>query len=297
VSKNPWTWIWLAAVGFAIGFPLMKAMFESGMDIWQILVPRYVIGTVIIAFIARSRSFDWRLPDARRQGMVLGVVNVAVPTILMSIGTDLLPSSVAGVLTAFIPTATVAAAHLVVPGERFSVRRVPGLILATTGVAVLVLGGSGDDGARVSLLGVAVFLAGVLLAGVGGAFNRRFAMGTPATALVLPQFVAASAVVGLIGLPLGGSQLGGLSTTQWVQVVGFGLVGTALPFFSLLKASELASAAKASLIGYIVPLLAALMSVAFLGDPLSAALLVGGGLIVAGVLAADRAEKRIVLPI
>jgi drug/metabolite transporter (DMT)-like permease len=295
VSKNPWTWIWLAALGFAIGFPLMKVMFESGMDVWQILVPRYLIGTVVIALIAKSRSFDWRAPGAARQGVVLGVVNVATPTTLMSLGTDLLPSSVAGVLTAFIPMATVAAAHFAVPGERFSGRRVPGLMLATAGVVLLVVTGRGDDGARISLLGVVVFLTGVVMAGVGGALNRRFAMGTPATALVLPQFVAAMTLVSLIGLPLGGSQLSGLSTVQWSQVVAFGLVCTALPFFALLKASELASAAKASLIGYIVPLLAAVMAVVFLGDPASNALLFGGGLIVAGVYAADRAERRLAL--
>ncbi len=295
MSKHPWTWIWLAALGFAIGFPLMKVMFESGMDVWQILVPRYLIGTAVIALIARSRSFDWRAPGAIRRGAVLGIVNVAAPTILMSLGTDLLPSSVAGVLTAFIPMATVAAAHVAVPGERFSVRRVPGLMLATAGVVLLVVAGRGDDGARISLLGVILFLIGVSLAGVGGALNRRFAMGTPATSLVLPQFVGAMAVVTFIGLPLGGSRLSGLSGVQWSQVVVFGLVCTALPFFALLKASELASAARASLIGYIVPLLAAVMAVFFLGDPASNALMFGGGLIVAGVYAADRAERRLVL--
>lgn len=273
----------------------MKVMFESGMNVWQILVPRYLIGTAVIALIARSRSFDWRAPRAVRQGVVLGIVNVATPTILMSLGTDLLPSSVAGVLTAFIPMATVAAAHFAVPGERFSVRRIPGLLLATSGVILLVVAGRGDDGARISLLGVVLFLTGVSLAGVGGALNRRFAIGTSATALVLPQFLGAMTVVALIGLPLGGSQLSGLSTIQWRQVVVFGLVCTALPFFALLKASELASAAKASLIGYIVPLLAAVMAVAILGDPASTALLLGGGLIVAGVYAADRAERRLVL--
>lgn len=223
---------------------------------------------------------------------MLGVVNVAAPTILMSVGTDLLPASVAGVLTALIPMATVAAAHLLVPGERFTLRRVPGLLLATAGVVILVAGPAPAD-STVGVLGVGVFLTGVLMAGVGGALNRRFAMQTPAMSLVLAQFLAASLAVALIGIPLGGAELSGLAADQWARLALLSTVGTALPFFALLKASEIASAAKASLVGYIVPLLAAAISIAALGDPVSLPFLIGGGLILAGVVTADQAERRI----
>jgi drug/metabolite transporter (DMT)-like permease len=283
----------MASIGFAVAFPLMKVMFESGLTVWQILVPRYLIGTAVIWAIARSRHFDWRRQGAMRKGAVLGVVNVALPTILMSIGTDLLPSSVAGVLTAFIPMTTVAAAHYFVPGERFSIQRVPGLVLATAGVVVLVLGGRTPDGERIALLGVVVFLLGVTLAGVGGALNRRFAMQTPATSIVLPQFWISTAIVAAIGVPLGGADLGSVNATQWLQITAFGLVSTAMPFFALLKASELATAARASLVGYLVPLMAAGLSIVVLDDPLSVPFAAGAGLVVAGVLAADRADRRL----
>lgn len=292
VIKTAWTWIWLAALGFGIGFPLMKTMFESGMDVWQILVPRYIAGTALIWGVLLARSNGRAGGRARRQGAVLGVVNVAAPTILMSVGTDLLPASVAGVLTALIPMATVAAAHLLVPGERFTLRRVPGLLLATAGVVILVAGPAPAD-STVGVLGVGVFLTGVLMAGVGGALNRRFAMQTPAMSLVLAQFLAASLAVALIGIPLGGAELSGLAADQWARLALLSTVGTALPFFALLKASEIASAAKASLVGYIVPLLAAAISIAALGDPVSLPFLIGGGLILAGVVTADQAERRI----
>lgn len=293
MQRNPWFWIGAAAVGFSVGFPLMKAMLEDGVTVWQILVPRYALGTAVILAIAASRSFEWRSSAAIRSGAVLGAVNVAFPTVLMSIGTDLLPASVAGVLTAFIPLATVAAAHFTVPNERFSAHRIPGLALAAAGVAVLVLAGRAPDGARLSIAGVGITLAGVFLAGLGGALNRRFALEIPATSLVVPQFVASALLVAIMGVPAGGGSLGGLTGAHWIGIVVFALVSTALPFFALLKAGELASAAKASLIGYIVPLLASGLSIVFLGDPLSTAFVAGAALIVSGVYLADRSDRRL----
>ena len=192
LAANPWAWITLASVGFGGGFPLSKALLDSGVGVWQFFAPRFGIATVLVLLFVTRRGFMPR--PVRNRGMMLGVVNVAIPTVLLTYATDLLPASVAGILVALVPLATVAFAHNVVPGERFVARRVPGLTVAVVGAAILVTGSRTPEGLSLSTLGIVVGVLGVAGAGLGGALNRRYAMHTPAIELAAPQFVAATVV-------------------------------------------------------------------------------------------------------
>ena len=286
MTKNPWTWILIAAIGFGGGFPLSKALLDSGVGIWQFFAPRYVIAAaVILVFVTRRGMAD---PVARRRGAVLGLVNVAIPTVFLTFATDLLPASVAGILAAFIPVTTIAFAHAVVPGERFAVRRMPGVVLALIGAAILVGGSRGADGASLSLVGIGLGVLGVVSAGFGGALNRRFAMQTPAIELAASQFVASAIVLTVGVIPLGGIDFIGIDAVQWIGLAIIAVVSTAVPFYSILKAGELATAATTANIGYLVPVIAAGGAVVFLGDPVTVGFAVGAGAIVFGVWLSDR---------
>lgn len=289
MSASPWTWIALIAVGFGGGFPLSKALLDSGIDVWQFFVPRYVIGSVIIAFVVRRGLGD---AHVRNRGFLLGAVNVAAPTIFLTFTTDLLPASVAGILVSFIPITTIAFAHSLVPGERFEAVRLPGIAIAITGVVILVLGSRSADGSALSIAGLAAGAAGIATAGIGGALNRRYAMNHGALDLVTSQFLAATVVVGVVSAPFGGFDLAGFDGVQWLGIVLMGVFSTAIPFFAILKAAELASAATVANSGYLVPVVAATGSVVFLGDPLTLGFVAGSTLILIGVWTSDRAGRR-----
>ncbi len=289
LSTNPWTWITLAALGFGGGFPLSKALLDSGVGVWQFFAPRYVIAAiVIVAFITRGRRVE-RL--TRNRGVALGLINVAIPTVFLTFATDLLPASVAGILAAFIPVTTIAFAHTIVPGERFVVRRLPGVAVAVVGAAILVTGSRSADGTALSIIGVVLGISGVASAGLGGAMNRRFAMQIPAIDLAGSQFVAAAIALVVVAAPVGGLELGSFEAIQWLGLVVMAVVSTAIPFYSLLKAAELASAATVANIGYLVPIVAAIGSILFLGDPVTAAFASGAVMIVVGVWLSDRLAK------
>jgi drug/metabolite transporter (DMT)-like permease len=213
---------------------------------------------------------------------------VAIPTVLLTYATDLLPASVAGILIAFVPIATIAFAHGVVPGERFVVRRLPGVAVAVIGAAILVTGTQTVEGGALSRLGIALGVCGVAAAGFGGALNRRYAMETPASELAAPQFVTAAIVLVAAAAPAGGLRLGGLASLQWVGLALMAILSTALPFYALLKAAETASAATVSNVGYLAPVVAAAGAIVFLGDPVTAAFATGAAMILLGVWLSDR---------
>ena len=134
--------------------------------------------------------------------MVLGIVAMAIPMTLMTLALEDLPVSLSGVLIALIPLSTIAAAHFIVPGERFQTRSLPGLLIALIGSAVLVgIGGETVDGVGNLWRGVGWMVIGVTMAGVGGALSRRFALEVPSDQLVLPQFTV-NTVVLLVVTPI-----------------------------------------------------------------------------------------------
>jgi drug/metabolite transporter (DMT)-like permease len=71
-----------------------------------------------------------------------------------------------------------------------------------------------------------------------------------------------------------------------------GTAATTLPFGALLWLSELTTAARVALIAYVVPLVGVAGGVLILSEPLGWRLVSGGALILAGVVLADRSERR-----
>jgi drug/metabolite transporter (DMT)-like permease len=169
-------------------------------------------------------------------------------------------------------------------------------VIALTGCVLLVRGdtATGDNVG----LGVALLLGGTLAASIGGALSRRFALGIPAVHLIVPQFVGAGIIALAAAIPAGGFLgFAELTPTEWYLLMMSGAVATALPFWAILRLSELASAAKTSLVAYLVPLVGVTGSVVLLEEPLTSGLLIGGALILLGVVIAERAERKRPLPI
>lgn len=287
--RTPWFWIAIAAPSFAVGFPITKLLFDSGLNVWQINFIRLVVASLVVLAVFSGRR---RPGHAWKAGMALGSVNVALPSVLMAVGTDLLPASVAGILTAFVPLATGLAAHFLVEDERFTASRLPGAVIAIIGVGVLIAGGDGEGG-PIALPGVVAVMTGVIAAAIGGALSRRLAVRHGAMPLVVPQYVGAMIGIGVIGAPLGSFDLANLDLKQVGLLLVLATVGTAVPFAAMLKAFESTTAARGALVAYLVPFLAAGLSIVMLGEPLTIPFVGGGMLIIVGVYVADLSERRL----
>jgi drug/metabolite transporter (DMT)-like permease len=287
VRTNAWIPIIAATIGFATGTVAAKDLLDSGVSVWTAFPPRFVIGTVAV-FAGLPLFGRVRAPNTREwlMGLVIGLLNMTVSTAFLYLATERLSGSAISLLIGLIPLATVGAAHLLVPGERASIRGLPGFVIALVGVAVLAAGDLGGGG---ELVGLAWAIAGVTTAGAGGALTRRFARSTSAGALIVPQFVAGTVAACLVAVPFSGyTQLTTLSVGQWADLLALGVVGTGVAFLGLLRASEIAPAAKVALVGYLVPVAGAMGSIVFLGERPTVALLVGGTLLMIGVVVAER---------
>ena len=125
---------------------------------------------------------------------------------------------------------------------------------------------------------------------------RRFALQMPSEKLVLPQFTVNTITVLAIAPFLASTELGTITGSTWLLILGVGAIGTALPFVSYLIGAGLNPASRLALTGYAVPVLALAMAVIFLGEQLTVEVLGGAALILTGVILAERKTDHIPEP-
>jgi drug/metabolite transporter (DMT)-like permease len=281
-----------ATLGFGSGSVLAKVILGRGVTALELLPIRFSFAVASLLTVLAATGKLKRLDtDTWRKGSMLGVINMAAPSILMTSGLEHLSASVTALLVGLIPLTTVAFAHHLIDGERMHRGLVPGFILALAGTGLLVEG-EGRPGTN-PVLGLTLVVTGVLAAGAGGALTRRFALKVPAAELVLPQFVAATGVVLAAALASGSIEgIGRMDRGSFGLIVLLGTACTTVPFGALLWLSQSTTAARVALMAYLVPLVGVTGGILILGEPLGWRLLGGGALILAGVMLADRSERR-----
>lgn len=287
-----------ATLGWAAGSVLTRAVLVRGVSTWTMIPLRMGFALVtLLAVIAVSRRFWTTNPVAWRRGLVLGSVAMALPMVFMTLAFEDLPVSLGGLLIALIPIATITAAHFLVGGERFQMKAIPGLALALAGSALLVgIGGSSMEGVGDLWRGVGLMMAGVTMAGIGGALSRRYALEVSSNDLVLPQFSVNTVVVSML-LPLFFDfEIATVDAAGWWMIAGIGALGTTLAFGSFLVAAGLNPASRLAMVGYTIPVLSVVLAVIFLGESITPAVVGGAALILTGVVIADRATSHVPEP-
>jgi drug/metabolite transporter (DMT)-like permease len=295
---NPWTPLIAATLGWASSAVMTRAVIVNGVGAFTLVPLRMGFALVsLLLIVALSKRFWTTSRAAWGRGLVLGVVAMALPMLLLTLALEDLPVSLGGLLIALIPIATIAAAHFVLEDERFSARTLPGLLLALVGSGILVgIGGESIAGVDNLWRGVSFSLAGVALAGVGGALSRRFALQVPAEDLVLPQFTVNTALL-LAVIPLFADiNVTSVSGESWILLATIGVIGTTVPFASFLIAAGINPAYRLGLTGYTVPVVAVALAVLFLGERLTLPVVAGAVFIVAGVIIAERTTQHVPSP-
>jgi drug/metabolite transporter (DMT)-like permease len=232
---------------------------------------------LLIAFaVARS---GWRaLVAAWRPGLVLGVLNAAVPFTLIAWGEKYVDSGVAAVANSSVPIFVALLAVWFAPAERSTGLRLVGILLGLVGVAILAgvhpAGGwSGAAGTGAIVVASVSYAAANLYAGkrmgVGGPVLAASSM-TIAFVVLLP--------LALLTLP---SHVPGWKSVGSAVVLG--LAGTALAQILSYRMIGIFGSSRAVLVAYTLPAFALFYGAVFLSEPLSLQKLAGLVLISGGV--------------
>jgi drug/metabolite transporter (DMT)-like permease len=224
------------------------------------------------------RRYGWAaLWRARRQGLVLGVMNAAVPFTLIAWGETHVDSGVAAVANSSVPIFVAVLAVWFVPSERSTGWRLVGVALGLVGVAVLA--GVHPAGGWLGAAGTgAIVLASISYAAANLYAGRRMSVGGP----VLAATSMVSAFVVLLPLALATLPDAMPSWKSLGSAVMLGVAGTAIAQILSYRMIRLYGSSRSVLVAYMLPAFALLYGL-FLSEPLTWQKLVGLATILGGV--------------
>jgi drug/metabolite transporter (DMT)-like permease len=248
-----------------------------------------IAASVLLGYLVAAtgmRDALRELREAWRALLVLGLLNAALPFWLIAWGEQHIDSSVAAIAQATVPIFNLVLGLRFLPNERVTLGRVVGLGLGAAGVAVLAgLNPVGGWWAAAGTLAVVLSSLSYAASGVYGQLRVRTVRG--------PVLAAGSMLVGgLVLLPLGLAQAPAErpDAAAIASILALALIGTALAQLVLYRMLRLHGSAKVSLVTYLIPAFALGYGAVLLDEPVTAAVLAGLGLILAGVALASGAR-------
>ncbi len=289
-----WTAIGVASLAWGTTGVATRAALNDGVPPIAMVTYRAILATVILWVLLKARG--WRIPRDRliwSTGLVQGVFQLSLPFVLFTLAYENASAGFVGLLVALVPLGTATIAHFLLPDEPMNVAKAVGLIIAFLGVAFLLLSGdSGLEEGGKPLVAAVLAIGAVLSISFAGVFARGRAGLIDPVELTWMQFTVGVVLVGGMMLVYEGLP-GSISVWGWALIVYLTVVGSIVPFLLFFWLLKHVAVTRASLVGYVVPLVALVAGIVLLDEKLQAGIAVGGLLILVGVVLTDRAERRV----
>jgi drug/metabolite transporter (DMT)-like permease len=206
---------------------------------------------------------------------LLAVVHIICPFLLITYGEVHITSSLTGLLIAVEPAAI---ALLMARREPLTRTRTAGLALGFAGVAVLV--GLDVSGDRLGLLGAGMVLLAALSYAVATMLVQQRAADLP------PETLAGgtTAITAVVLTPAAALTwpAGPVHASAWASLAALGVFCTAVALLAFYRLITLAGSNRAGLVTYLNPVVAVLLGVLVLSEPLSWSTVAGFALVATG---------------
>ncbi len=253
---------------------------------------RVLVGAaILLVVVAVTRT---RLPrDARTIAHlgVLGAVNIALPFWLIGWAEQHIDSGLAGILQSTAPFFTLVIAATFVHDEHITRGRLAGIALGFAGILVLSLENIADVASALGaerLLGELAVVGASLCYAIGNTYARRTLRSARPLVLSVGQVGWSVILVGILAVLVdGGVTLPAVPEAAF-SVLWLGAIGTGFAYLVFFRLLTGWGPTRASLVAYLLPVVAVVLGVVVLGEAVDALFLAGAALIVAGVWVVNR---------
>ena len=283
----------LLALIWGSSFLLIKFAVE-GLAPTQVVLGRLAAGAaVLLVIVVVTRQPLPRAPAVWGHVALMGIVANIVPFFLFAWGEQRITSGMAGVLNGTTPLFTLAFALMALTEERWSLQRFSGLLLGFVGV-VVVVGPWNTEGRVNPVSGQLACLGAAACYGVAFVYTRRFLAnrGYPPLSLSAAQLIMATVLLALVA-PVVASDPTRLTPLVVVSVLLLGAVGTGLAYLLFYRLISEVGSTSASMVTYLIPIVAVVLGVVVQSDPVTWNLFVGAAVVLVGAaMAAGRLSLR-----
>ncbi len=278
---------WVLFLSLALIWGASFLFMAIGLDAFHpgvVTLLRVGLGAAFLLIASRGKGVKLDRGDGSRV-FLLAAVWVAIPFTLFPIAQQWIDSAVAGMLNGATPIFTALLATFLLkalPGRL----QIIGLVLGFTGIVAIALPSAGSG--TTQAIGVLL----ILISTIGYAMSLNMvpplqqkygslALMTRIEMVALPMVIP----YGIIGL--------GDSTFAWSSLLAtaaVGILGTGLAFVLLGNLAGSVGATRASMMTYLIPVVALILGVIFRDEMISVWAIVGTALVIAGAMLASRRE-------
>ena len=282
-------WLRIGALGVIWGASFMfVSVALTGAGPIFVAAVRIVLGAGFLLCLLRLKGR--KLPTLRggeglriwQFSLIMALFSNVFPFILLSWAQQSVASGFAGVCMAAVPLLILPLAHVLVPGERMSLRRLAGFVLGTVGVVVLIgpeafisTGKDLESLARLACLGAA---GGYAI----GSIATRLSPEVDRLALSALVLMLAAGIIAPLALIVEGWPTA-LNMNSLLALLYLGILPTGLAQLLLVQVNREAGPSFFSLVNYMVPVWSVILGALVLTEALPASLLGAMALILTGV--------------
>ena len=244
-----------------------------------LMAGRLLIASIVLTSLMAARGMLGRLLRAGWRAFALGIINSAVPFTLIAWGQQHIDSGVAAIANATVPIWVALLAIWFAQSERATGLRIVGIVLGLVGVAVLA-GAQPEVDAWAIAGTLAVVVASILYA-IASLFLQRQTERLDTITLATATMLGATVALLPFGLAQAPHEVPGWEAIA--SVVALGVAGTGVGILIFMKIISDYGPFKAGLVTYLLPVTALLYGALLLDEEITAWMVVGLVLILAGV--------------
>src|SRR5262245_39714456 len=255
---------------------------------------RFLVATAIVGMILIGRSGVEVLRVERRQvaaAALVGVLLLVGGNGGVVLGERTVASGVAALLVAMVPLWVVLLRAW--SGDRPRSRTVLGVLIGFAGLTILVVP-SGNTGTT-TIGGILLIIGASLSWSVGSVLAGRAGMPANPFVATFYEMLAGGSVLVLIGLVAGevaDVDLGAISGRSWLALGYLIVMGSVVAFSAYIWLLHHAPISLVATYAYVNPVIAVLLGALILNEPITAAVIAGGAVIVLGVVLVVSKERQ-----
>ncbi len=285
-----WGGLFIVSIGWGTGGTAIRYLYNNGEAPFTLIAVRTIIAALaLIVFLAFWNPEIPKDPLTWKVGAVLGVSYLcAFSCFVAMLGHA--SAGFAGLFGGLSPLTTAVWAAYIFRDQRLQKKTMMGLLLGGMGILVLAL--NNDSGLAIAgrpIIALGFGIISVTLIGFGVAYSNRHAEAVDAAQLTAIQMSISSVLSILLAYLIEGGSFS-YSAGSWLAVAYLGIIATAMPFVLFLIILRQTMAIRASLVGYLIPVIAVTSGLLILDEKLQWGIIGGGALILMGLLIANRSE-------
>jgi drug/metabolite transporter (DMT)-like permease len=245
---------------------------------------RFGIATVILLAAAWWLGIPLgRRPNEKRLWLVNGVLFFSVSFGVVYWAEQFVPSGLAAVLFALFPLFVALLAHAVLPGERLKPRAGLGIALGFLGIAVIFSEDFRKLGGDHVLFGCCFMLLSPTVSAISSVAVKRWGSGIHPISLAAVPMGVCAAVMAIVALVFESDRKVTWSPAAIGSLLYLAIAGSCVTFTLYYWLLRHMRASGPPLLAYATPVIAVLIGIAFLNEPLTWRLALGAVMVIGGV--------------